>query len=173
MSPAREIRNISLRISHQPRLSGHEFLISWYKICYYTFHLSEFAKQIILRNISLLLRPSPSSGARVCSAHDENIKKIARKIQIHNAKRSVLLDKTFCEKKTKFGEMWVGWGGMCTIFIIYHTLVFILFMLPSPPLSLSFFLHSSARRCSHPLPATASYMITFYYYCCRVPIHNF
>lgn len=32
-------------------------------------------------------------------AHDENIKKIARKIQIHNAKRYVLLDKTFCAKR--------------------------------------------------------------------------
>lgn len=59
------------------------------KICYYTFHLSQFAKQIMLPRTH---QPPFSRW------HDENIKKIARKIQIHNAKRYVLLDKTFCAK---------------------------------------------------------------------------
>lgn len=93
------------RISHQTRLSGHEFLISWYKICYYTFHLSEFAKQIILRSIRSLLASLTPFALIGCSCmfstwwkHKENCKK---KIQIHNAKRSVLLDKTFCEKRKK------------------------------------------------------------------------
>ena len=62
-------------------------------------HLSQFAKQIIF---------SPSRESMfTLKAYDENIKKIARKIQIHNA--NDILDKTFLQK-------------MCTIFIIYNTL---------------------------------------------------
>jgi hypothetical protein len=82
-------------------LSQHEFLIhDENKICYYTFHpfhLSQYAKQIMLPTFisshpSLLLSlTTHMSNVQPFEAHDdENIKKIARKIQIHNAKRYVM-----------------------------------------------------------------------------------
>jgi hypothetical protein len=78
-----------------------------------------------------------------CS-HDENIKKIARKIQIHDAKRYVLLDKTFFAKKK------------CVQYLLFITL-------------LCFFCNPSSTFSSF----SSSYVITFYYYCCRASIHNF
>lgn len=145
MSPGKD--NFS-QFSHsqftQPRLSGHEFLMRReirFVITHFTFHN--------LRNkLCFHTHSSPSEGHR---AHDENIKKIARKIQIHNAKRYVLLDKTFCAKK-------------CVQYLLFITLqcfVRIFFAQPSATFSTAVALD------------IASYMITFYYYCCRASTHNF
>lgn len=122
MSPKRKFCNFNSQFT-QSRLSGHEFLmprVIGFVITHFTFHN--------LQNKLCWEHFSPSYK-NVFSTHDENIKKIARNIQIPNAKRYMLLDKTFCAKK-----------GVCTIFIIYSTLVFI-FSQPQFYFLRSFLLH--------------------------------
>lgn len=60
---------------------------------------------------------SPPHSRTRRETHDENIKKIARRIQIHNAKRCVPLDKTFSQKENE---------NVNVIYYLQHSCVYFL-----------------------------------------------